>query len=103
MMTHIPLFTHSLSAYVPLAVFPVSGWIGERAHSMFLASHVLTHHMTCSVNSFADRFEKNAECPPLECWKCDGLIPTCFTSTTVFRDASKQSDLESRIKKHIFI
>ncbi len=37
-------------------------------------THSLDPLFACSVDSFADKFEKNAECSPLECWECDSWI-----------------------------
>lgn len=42
--------------------------------------------------------ERNAECPPLECWECDSWIPACFSSPTVFQDKPKQVGCEIRNK-----
>lgn len=69
-----------VSVYTLTQVFPVSPSL-KRKYSLSV-----DHMLTRSVNSFTDRFEKNAECPPLECWECDNRIPACFSSTIVLKD-----------------
>lgn len=48
----------------------------------------------CSVNSFADKFSKNAERSPLECWECDSWIPLSFPSASPTQWMSKNQNME---------
>lgn len=59
---------------------PISPLVSALAHSFHAhacsRTHFLDHLFACSVNSFADMFEKNAERSPLECREFDSWTPS---------------------------